>query len=79
MLDIKLIADGDDVGEIIGSPISYSEAITQEHKNEPPPAKIPKISGPSKTADSFDGSSLNKTLVGHIVHPISSLNPYNNK
>ncbi|XP_076272924.1 replication protein A 70 isoform X2 [Rhynchophorus ferrugineus] len=76
MLDIKLIADGDDVHEIIGNPISYSEAITQEQRHEPPPAKIPKISGPSKGAESFDG---NKSLVGHIVHPISSLNPYNNK
>ncbi|XP_030753386.1 replication protein A 70 kDa DNA-binding subunit [Sitophilus oryzae] len=82
MLDVELVQDGDEIGEVIGNPVSYSVATAQETREGSPPAKMRKLNGPSNSSNTNGESShqdLNKSMAGQMTHPITCLNPYNNK
>ncbi|KAK9871429.1 hypothetical protein WA026_012805 [Henosepilachna vigintioctopunctata] len=81
LLEVDIVAPGNVVGRQIGSPVQ----LTDSKKNESAaPKKVPQQYAPkpnevASTGYNYSGENNAPSLENQMVHPITSLSPYQNK
>lgn len=88
LLDVDIVAPGSQVGDQIGNPVQLTEAKKNEssstdngtaQKQSSYSTNSTRSSNTSSSTVPFGGSNIGTSLEGQMIHPISSLSPYQNR
>lgn len=77
LLGLEVLNNGIEVGEKVGDPVPLSEETTRAEQPSTSTNSNSTLSGPSAYKPAADSNSSN--INTQLIHPISSLSPYQNK